>query len=256
VDLLVAPTDHGRAGALLTGLGFRDLMAGARDHERSPYADAFVRRADGAVIDLHRTLPAAAEAADAVWAALSGHTMTRCLATETVRVLDDTGLALHIALHAAVSGRSAAKPLDDLARALAAFDVPIMGRAATLATRIGALPAFVAGLALQPEGRALAAVLGLPTAVPAATAVRAMGGTRGTVSIAELLATPWWRWPSAVARRAFPSCTLLRRSMPLARRGRAGLVAAYSLRPFWLAARLPVAVVSWRAGKRAWAAQR
>ena len=53
-------------------------------------------------------------------------------------------------------------------------------------------------------------------------------------------------WPA----RCGPSRTAMRSWHALARRGRAGLAAAYLLRPFWLAAQAPAALGAWRAARR------
>jgi len=140
-------------------------------------------------------------------------------------------------------------PVGDLVRALAAFDASTMESAVALAARIEALPHLVAGLRLVPEGRARVAALDLRVTIPTMTAVRAFG-IRGTASVAEVVTASWWRRPLAVARLVFPSRKMLRRTTPLARRGRSGLVAAYALRPLWMAAGLRAAVRSWRAVSR------
>jgi hypothetical protein len=255
VDLLVAPTDHRRAGGLLEGLGFSDVLAGARRSERPMHAVTYERTVDGAVVDLHRTLPVAAAAPAVVWRALRDKIRPLRVGSESLSTLDDTGLMLHIAMHAARSGRHVATPLADLARALAAFDGSTVESAAGLAARVGALPQFVAGLRLVPAGRAWAAVFGERVTIPVLTAARALGGAWGTAKVATVVTEPWWHRPITVAQLVFPSRTMLRRSMPLARRGGLGLLAAYALRPLWMVVGLPAAVRSWRRAQ-AWSGQR
>jgi hypothetical protein len=255
VDLLVAPTDHRRAGGLLEGLGFSDVLAGARRSERPKHAVTYARTVDGAAVDLHRTLPAAAAEPAVVWRALRERVRPLRVGSESLSALDDTGLMVHIAMHAAESGRHVAKPMADLARALAAFDASTIDSAADLAAQIGSLPQFVAGLRLVPAGRAWAAVLGDRVTIPALTAARALGGAWGSAKVGTVATEPWWHRPITVAHLVFPSRTMLRRSMPLARRGRLGLLAAYALRPLWMVVGLPAAVRSWRLAQ-AWSGQR
>jgi hypothetical protein len=189
-----------------------------------------------------------------VWRALRDQVRPLRVGSESLSALDDTGLILHIAMHAAASGRHAAKPMADLARALAAFDASTIDAAAALAARVGALPQFVAGLRLVPAGRPWAAVLGERVTIPALTAARALGGAWGTAKVAAVATEPWWHRPVTVAQLVFPSRTMLRRSMPLARRGRLGLLAAYALRPLRMVVGLAAAVRSWRLA-RAWSGQ-
>lgn len=254
VDLLVAPERHEQASRILVGLGFADYLAGAREHERAycGHATTWLRDGGRAIVDLHFTISGARADPAVVFAALRAHTRPLLVGAEPLTVLDDVGLALNITLHAAQHGLHKEQPLADLARALATFDRSAMEAAAALATRIDALPAFVTGLRLVPAGHALAEALGRGVEIPAATAVKALTDVRGTGSISRLLAEPGRRRPLLMVRRAFPSPTVLRRTMPLARRGPAGLVAAYTLRPLWMAIRLPAAIRAWRTAARTW----
>jgi len=252
VDLLVAPEHHQQAGRIVAELGFVDVMAGARDHEHCAHSHTWRRPGDRAIVELHVTIPGArADPAD-VWSALGGHTRPLPIGAEVLLALDDTGLALHTAMHAAQHGVHEEQPLADLARALATFDRSTVQAAAELAVRIDAMPAFVAGLRLVPAGHAFADVLGRGVEIPATTAVRALTDVRGTDSIATVLAEPGRRRPLAVARLVFPSRTVLRRTTPLARHGVVGLVAAYTVRPLWMTVRLPSAIRAWRSAANAW----
>lgn len=255
VDLLVRPRERQRAGRLLANLGFVELMAGARDRERCPHADTWVRPATGAIVDLHVSLFGAGADPAVVWSTLCEHQATLTIGAQTVSILDDAGLALHIAMHAAQHGIASPQPMADLNAALATFDPTTMDTAAALAVRLDAMPAFVAGLRLVPGGQSLARVWGAGVAIPTATAVRAVHGGRagrGAGSVAQVLDASGWRRVPVVVGRTFPSRAAIRRSMPLARRGRIGLVAAYALRPLWLAISLPAAVRARRAALRTW----
>ncbi|HET9518331.1 MAG TPA: nucleotidyltransferase family protein, partial [Actinoplanes sp.] len=247
VDLFVAPDRHRHAGQVMAALGFHDYLAAARADERPQHADAWTRAADGAVVDLHRTLSGVPGDPARVWSELGAHVRPLVIGTEPVPVLDDVGLALHIALHATRQGERAAKPLADLELALATFDDATMDRAAELADRLGALPNFVAGLRLLPQGRRVAARYGQGLRVPAETAVRIATGQRGAVTLSRLSALPGRRRPITIARLLFPSPALLRRTTPLAQRGRLALPAAYAVRLVTMAVGLPAAVRAWRA---------
>ena len=250
VDLLVPPGRHRQAGQVLAGLGFRDHMAGARDCERARHADAWIRPADGAVVDLHRTLSGVAGEPSLVWAVLCDHIRPLVIGAESVASLDDVGLALHLPLHAARQGWRAVKPLADLRLALAAFDHSVMDQAAELAGRLDALPDFVAGLRLLPEGEDLSARYGRGLRIPAAVVVRIATGERGTRFLSEVFAATGRRRLLVLAHHLFPSRMVLRHAMPLARRGRLALLAAYAVRLSSLAVALPAALRAWRVASR------
>ena len=128
---------------------------------------------------------------------------------------------------------------------------PTWQGAAALATRLDALPAFAAGLRLDPRGDALLEALGIdvePDAMAALRAETAPPLAQGFGWLAQL--------PSTGARLRFVARTLVppRGYMelwwPPARRGGLWLVVAYCRRPFWIAAHLAPAVRAWRRARR------
>jgi hypothetical protein len=252
VDLLVPSERHGQAGRVLAGMGYRDWTEGSRGHERCGYADTWYRASDGVVVDLHRSLYGVPADPAEVWAAMREHTRPLVLGSESLLGQDDVGLALTVVLHAAQHGQHESKPLADLVRALELFDEYTMDQAALIARRLEALPQFVAGLRLVPQGAALATRWGHGVRVPSTTAAWALSRVRGVGTLVLVRAAPFWRRPLVIVQRAYPSRALLRRSMPLARRGPLGLAAAYLLRPVWMAVRLPAALRAWRGAATAW----
>jgi hypothetical protein len=106
---------------------------------------------------------------------------------------------------------------------------------------------MAAGLRLVPEGEALAGRLDLSTEItpqlqllaggenPVALGIERLAGTEGAGARAKVLARALW-----------PSPTAMRAWYALARRGRAGLVGAYLLRPLWLLREAPAAIRAWR----------
>jgi hypothetical protein len=107
-DLLVAPGRRAEAARVLESLGFREQLEGFVAFERAAEAPetAFIRsRVAGAprgeIVDLHHTLPGVPVDGDVVWTKLSAATDSMVVGGHEVRVLDRTGIALHIVLHAA-----------------------------------------------------------------------------------------------------------------------------------------------------------
>lgn len=242
VDLLIPPAERERAAAALSELGFE--RTGDAD-----YAEPWVRRADGATIDVHVRLPGADADEQEAWHVLAGRTRTVRVHAEEVHVFEDDALALNVALHAAHHGPGGTKALEDLRRALDQFPHETWVDAAALAERIAAGPAFAAGLRLLAEGRELAHRLGLASATTRETAFRSRGLPPTAPGLFRLVEAKGVRARfHLLARELAPRAAFMRSVSPLARRGPLGLALAYALRPFWLARHTPAA---WRAVRRA-----
>jgi hypothetical protein len=236
VDLLVAPEDEVKAGAVLTGLGFAIVVDDAEITGHRPlHAHEWLRARDRASVDLHRTLSGALAPRAEVFAALAEESETLDVAGVTVRVPAPPAVALVLALHLAHHGRIE-KTARDLARALERLPREVWEQAARLAARLEAGAAFAAGLELVPEGAALAGRLGLASTRPVDVILRASGAPPLALGFDWLSRTPGLGAKAAlVARTAFPAPGALRSWRPRARRGKLGLLAAYASHPFWLA---------------------
>src|SRR5439155_5327183 len=120
----------------------------------------------GLFVEGHRTLAGVAVPSDAAWTVSSQETEQMLVGGVSVEVLAAPARALHVALHAAQHGRRSEKTLTDLRLALEKLPYGVWEQAATLAARLEATPAFVAGLALLPEGDAIVERLDLPRERP------------------------------------------------------------------------------------------
>lgn len=239
IDLLLPSEAAGPAEAALHGLGFR--LAGG-----SP-ARAWIRRDDGVAVDLHTTLVGVGSSEEAVWRELSAGARRLRVGGTEVDVPDDTGLAFHVALHAAQHGVQAAKALEDLRRAVGRFPAATWEQAALLARRLEAVSAFAAGLRLVPEGVALAATLALPEGGSPEVALRAASPPPTAMGIYRLATTPGLRGKARLlAAELAPAPTFMRAVYPIARRGRAGLAVSYLWRPLWLVWHAGPAFRAWR----------
>jgi hypothetical protein len=229
VDLLVRESDLTRAEQTVSRLGFRFV------HD-DWHGRVWIR---GPVnLDLHRRLPGIQAEPAAVFSRLHRDAVPLELGRGSVHVPSAAARALHLGLHAAQHGPGLTSPREDLRRGLERLPDAVWVDAAGLAKELGVEPGFAAGLDLLAAGRELNVRLGLEPGTlvenPGITAgLRRFGATRGLSQKAEL-----------VVREVFPTRDYLRAHVPLARRGRLGVVLARIWRPFSLAFRLFPALVA------------
>jgi hypothetical protein len=252
VDLLVSPAQLEAAEAVLERLGFKPATRSSDFPLRGePHAHEWLRRADGAAIDLHRTVSGLSADAEEVWSALSRHAEPLDVAGVQVLCPGPEAQALLVALHAAHHGPNIARPIADLRAALDRLPQRCWPQAAALAERLSASPAFAAGLRLDVGGAALARELGLPDDMPAHVALRATGAPPPALGLLGLAEARGLRAKARLVLRGLaPSPAALRLGRGLARRGRLGLLAAYSTHPFWLLRYMGPSVVAVRRVRR------
>jgi hypothetical protein len=243
-DLLVRPDLHERAGAVLAGLGFY-AAAGAS------HAIAWHRSVDAMWVDLHQTLPLLGAEPERVWATLSRRATSMTVGGAPTQVLDPAATALLTALHAVHHGPDAARPREDLERAIDTLDGSCWQTAAELARELNALAPLGTGLRLVSTGVVIADRLGLPWA-PGPRTLLDWNDAPWGATVWESLATA----PHARARILLlapflaPSPDFLRARSALARRGRSGLVLAYLVRPFGLAVKALASFAPWLRARR------
>lgn len=219
VDILVNPLMEREAGAVLTALGYREVMAGSGFGEGEGHASPWIHEERKCTIDLHRTLAGVRISPDRCWQILRDHTSPLRVAGESVLQLDEPARALHLALHLLDSWPGKAAVEEDLRRALLRAGDPAWLAAAVLARELGCVAAFRAALGTQPEGGRLIEVLpsvGLGTA----DRLRLAGRPATALSFATLAETrDWPERARYVMRRLWPSKAYLRRWEPEANRG-------------------------------------
>jgi hypothetical protein len=244
-DLLVAPASVTRVEECLRDLGFeRPVEHPAEDlpGDRPNYVFLWERPSDKVVVELHKTLLGIGVTPEEFWDLMWPRRTVLDLDGVDVDVLDQVGLAFHVALHAAQDGERVGKPLDDLRRALAIASLGTWEAAANLATEADALPAFTAGLEMIAEGEEMKRRLGLTTKTSPYRAIRT--STAPEEAKAGALALEWfgsikgWRARATWAlHKLAPSPIFMRAWSPLARRSGFGLAVAYVYRPVWLVKR-------------------
>ena len=251
-DLLVSPADHLSATEVLAELGFEPHI----DERAMPewwieHAMGWLRRQDGAAVDLHRTIPGVGVTPLRLWETLSSDLEKILVGGQPVHALALPGKAFHLALHAAQHGGQWGVKLDELRQAILQTNEHTWRSAARIAEQVGATPAFASGLRMVPEGRALAARFGLSMATPVAVALRA--GTAPPVALGfDELA----RADGVLARirilrhKLAPPPTFMLAWSHHAHRGLAGLMIAYVWRPVWLLLRAPAGFRAWRTARR------
>ena len=255
-DLLVNPEQVETACLILEGLNFdhpRGPVAMGLPGDRAPYVYAWIDRATGARLELHQTLIGVGVPPEEAWRVLSGQTEEMLLGGETIEVLNEPARTMHVALHAAQDGGRAPRAMEDLRRAINKVPNATWRQAKTLAQELGAAQALAYGLRLRPEGRDLAAALGLP----AQDSVDVLLHAESSISSArgfEWLASKPGMLPKIrlITRKLFPPPTFMRAWAPVARRGRLGLCLTYFWRPLWVCGRAIPGLFVWlRARRRA-----
>jgi Uncharacterised nucleotidyltransferase len=230
IDLLVAPSEFAAAEGILVDLGFvQHSLEVALPAERPRHAHTWERAR--LMVDLHRTLIGIAAPPEQAWARLGSETANMTVGGTQIEVLRRPALAVILALHAAHQGAEFDRPLEDLGRALERASADVWEEAAAQAEALEAIPAFATGLRLLPTGEAVAARLGL------SSEHWARGDVEGGKTW-HLARTLGWlvETPGLAAKlrflvgRLFPAPAVMRSRLPIARRGRLGLLLAYPWR--------------------------
>jgi len=250
IDLLVPSGAVQRAARVLGRLGYRKRA------EREPsrvveHAAVWVRSSDHLCVDLHVTLGGIdCEDVDP-WDVLAAETDSMLVQHTEVEILSEPGRALHIALHAAVSGAAAEKSLIDLSRAVERLPSETWKAAASLAERLGAQATFATGLRMQPAGARLCAELELPSERSVETLMLADSVPYFSWTVNRLVRTPGIMAKLRIlVPRLIPKPDFMRVWYPVARRGVAGLMLAYVHRLAWLVkAAGPALSAWWRASR-------
>jgi hypothetical protein len=243
IDLLVEAARFRDAERALAAAGFRFA-----DH--GEHAHAWIRN-DGASVDLHYTFSGVRASPDLVWDALVQRTEPLAVSGGTIETLDAPGRALIVALHAAHHGIRADKPYRDLLRAVERVEPRTWKEALELAERLDALPSFAAGLRLAPEGAGVADALGLADYRSRELMFRAAGPPPTAEGYLRLARAKGFRGKAELlAHELVPPPVFMRAAYPIARRGRAGLVAAYAWRPLFLLKHLIPSLRAWRRARR------
>jgi hypothetical protein len=200
------------------------------------------RRGRG-VVDLHVSYYGINAPHEQAWKVLTARTRTVTVAGASVEVLEPGALALLTALHAAHHGGRAPRAMADLERAVRAGD-RVWREAVEAARELDAVGGLTAGLTMTPAGAALADRLGIAADVAPEALLRRTETGEG---FSRLSRAPGLRGKLSLARRELlPSAAFLRWQIPLARRGPAGLAAAYVWRWAWLARRAPAGYRAFR----------
>lgn len=242
IDLLVGPHDASRAEGVLGALGYERGLAPLPPNlpTATPWAHPGRRS-----VDLHRGLHFVDAPPEHLWEVVRRDATTIEVAGTPVLAPGLGVLALHLCLHAVMSGDIVPKTLDDLERGVATLPRAAWDDALAVATELDVVGAFGDGLGLSTAGARLAAELGLASGETKVKRLR-----RATTALAR----PWTvellvRQPSlrtalaAIIRRCFPPPDHLR---TVGRgQGPGWLALAYAARLAGIAAKLPGSLLAW-----------
>lgn len=252
-DLLVPARLRARAGAVLERLGYDERPEVAWIARRAtPHSRHWDRVRDDAHVDLHVRLNGTGAQTGRVWDVLDARTVELTVGGQSARGLDRPASGMLCALHLAAHATQA-KPQEDLARALRLLSRSEWETAYALAVMLGAEEAFVSGLRFSPAAHPLADELGLTASLSAGRLLQADPLAPSSARTIEKVLS---QGSSSARLRALsevlvPSAQEQRRHHRLARRGRAGLLASYGVRPLRLLALTPRALWAWSRARRA-----
>ena len=243
IDLLISWSQLEDAERTLAGLGYRYLGIDAVGPNR-PHCRVWELPRSKMMLELHRQIAGIGAPTNLAWEILSSDTERLSLCGVEIEVLSAPARLLHVALHAAQHGSKFERTKDDLLLALERIPRAAWIAAAKLAERLDALPAFVAGLRLAPDGQRLLDDLALYAYAPADIALRASSSPPTAEGLDWMSRLTIRQKGAFLMRHVIPPAGYMRVWSPLARRSRPGLVLAYAWRPLWLIGHLPAAVVA------------
>jgi Uncharacterised nucleotidyltransferase len=223
VDVLVREEDLERAEAVLEEIGFRFV------HD-DWHGRIWLR---GSInVDLHRRIVGLGADPDHAFDVILASAEPFDLGRGWMRMPSAPVRTLSLALHAAQHGPGLTHPLEDLRRGIEHIPEETWREASAVARELDAEESFASGLDLLPQGAALRQRLGFEpqvwTGAPElTTGLLRFAATRGAKGKTTL-----------VVHEVFPTRDYLRAHYGLARRGRAGLLAARAWRPVSLLIRL------------------
>lgn len=237
IDLLVPQQQVEEAEEVLQTLGFERHGLEAIESDWPHYSRNWVRSDLTINVDLHQTLAGVGVPPTELWAILTEGLERMTVSGVDADVLAPSARALMLALHTAKDGSRIAKARHDLGHAIDRLPPELWMETVELAERLQALGSLGAGLRLVvPSGVELADRLELTGQAPFDIAIRLKGGAPPMAfGIDWLVSSPGVRGKGRlVLRKIFPPVSFIRAWIPLANRGRIGLIAAYAYRPLWV----------------------
>ena len=258
-DLLVRRSDLDRAGSVLIELGFERRFAEERFLPADQlHAQSWHREADRASVDLHWTFIGCDAGPEAVFAALWDAARRARVGGTDIAVPSPAASVVLASLQLLVHGPSeGAKHRVDVERAIDRVDDETWLAAADLARRVGAEPAFGAGLRLAAGGMALAARLGLPDAPHARGIAQAPTDGWAVKQVDRVSRTPGLAAKARLLiRYVVPPRSYIEFVNHSVDLSRTRIAVIYLWRPFRLALRAPRVLWVWRNARRRGRAER
>ena len=244
IDLVVEAERFDETERVLSIRGFTRVLADAPHPGLPDDEHLWVRHSQE--IDLHRGIWGLDADPQTVWETLTDGAQRITIGSVEVDVPAVPVTALLVAVHAAKHG-TVAKPREDLRRALAQWDEDVWREAAAMAVRVAAQAPFGLGLEMLPTGHELRERLGIDLVESVDVRLRAQGVVPLAMGFQRLAATPTVKARAALLmEELLPAPQFMRWRYALARRGPAGLAAAYLIRLLTLVRQAPKGWHAWR----------
>jgi hypothetical protein len=251
VDLLVSEEELDAVEKALPELGFVFAGVSALGHGRAHSRNWADQRTE-TMLEVHTRIPGVGSSDREAWNVLASDADTMQIGGHTVRILSMSGCVFHVVLHAAQHGRDSESTMRDLERAIERIPLTVWQDAAVLADQLSSLPAFASGLRLHQKGDALLDRLGVDARPTTELALRAESTVPLARGVEWLSRLPTTSQRARFLLRAFaPPPASMRQWSALARRGPAGLAAAYASRPVWIVVHAAPAIAAWLRARRA-----
>ena len=257
VDLLVEPAKRETAERVLRDLGYESIPEADHAGQLRPTHAIVWNHPSRMQVDLHETLVGVTVPPPEAWTILTGACERIDVAGGALRVFAAPAQALHIVLHAAQHGVADPRTVGALDSAAREIPLEIWNEAADLARRLGAMPAFAAGLDLVESAKVVRENLAVSAQPTVSIELRRRSAPQFAHALEWMATRPGVRAKIDFAvGRLLPPRAWMRLQLPDGKRGNARLAAAYVARPFRIAIGIAPASAAWLRARRAAARSR
>lgn len=247
VDLLISPDRFDHAEKILEENGFRHLLAGATPDEMTSTHSWLSPGEEKVMVELHRTFHHIGAPDEDLWKEFTLSTETILVAGYELEMPAEVARCLIVALHVGHHGKEFSWPLRDLALAVDRVSIDTWIAAVSVARRLEAVPAMVAGLRVIEPGQELCRKLDLSALVPTTLFIEAENIPLVMNDLERLAAVTGLRGKIGFAmRKLFPTRSWMRYRYHAIDGSGIRLLATYIYRLTAFFIRSPSILLTWR----------